>query len=78
MYEQIQKLAAYLSNIGVKSDLVLDRIGFVEAKQEIKYFMGLDFEWDQEGSEERLGEAYKEGLEIIYEQLYEENKEKKN
>lgn len=30
IYEQIGKLAMFLSNIGVKSDLAIDRIGFTE------------------------------------------------
>lgn len=52
------ELIQYLSNIGVKIALSIDRMGYDDTKGHIKFFMGMDFQWDQSGDEDTLREYY--------------------
>lgn len=47
IYAQLHEFGRYLSNIGVRILFNVDRMGFT-AKECLKYFMGLDFEWEED------------------------------
>lgn len=57
VHSQMKQLTTYLSNIGVKINLIENRIGISETKM-IKYFMGLDFQWEDSADENALAEHY--------------------
>ena len=51
--QQLQGLGKYFSNIGVKAELTQNKIGMT-AQGNLKYFMGLDFEWEDNPDENYL------------------------
>ncbi len=53
----MKQLTVYLSNIGVKIYLIENRIGISETGL-IKYFIGLDFQWEDSSDENALAEHY--------------------
>lgn len=50
IYAQLSEFGRYLSNIGVRIIFRVERIG-VTAKECLKYFMGLDFDWEEDPDE---------------------------
>ena len=50
IYEQLSSLTSYLVNIGVKAEIKKNRIGVTEHNF-VKYFLGLDFIWDNSDEE---------------------------
>ena len=55
--EQLRGLSEYLANIGIRVPLCQDRIGFT-AQGQLKYFLGLDFEWEDNPDEMYLKNFY--------------------
>ena len=51
--QQLEGLGKYFSNIGVKAELTQNKIGMT-AEGNLKYFMGLDFEWEDNPDENYL------------------------
>ena len=53
----MKSLGTYLANIGVRVLFAFDRLGF-DSKNMVKFFMGLDFEWEREPEEDFLERFY--------------------
>ena len=53
----MHQLSTYLANIGVRILFSLDRVG-IDSKGVVKYFMGLDFEWERDPEEDFLEQYY--------------------
>ena len=56
--EDLRNIVDYLSNIGVRVEMSLRRMGYDERKFQVKFWMGMDFTWDETGDEESLREYY--------------------
>lgn len=65
IFEQLKNLANYLTNIGVKTTFDKNRIG-VTHDYFVKYFLGLDFEWDNNDDETYLSSFYQGELYKIF------------
>jgi hypothetical protein len=50
---QMHEFGRFLSNIGVRVEFELERFGLTE-QDTLKYFMGLDFNWEEDPDEEYL------------------------
>ena len=68
--EQLRGVSEYLGNIGIRVPLSKDRIGFTSQGQ-LKYFLGMDFEWEENPDEGYLRSFYVQSMQ----ELMEENSE---
>lgn len=65
IYHQLKNMVTYLANIGVKTHLRSSKIG-VNEKEQLKYYLGIDFDWDSQKDDEFLNLFYQSELKKLF------------
>ena len=66
LFEHLQELGKYFSNIGIRVELAKERIG-LNSQGSLKYFMGLDFTWEDNPDESYLRYFYRNSINKLVE-----------
>lgn len=65
IYYQLKNMVTYLANIGVKTYLRSSKIG-VNQKEQLKYYLGIDFDWDSQKDDDFLNLFYQSELKKLF------------